>query len=135
MVQALYQWQLTGHNIGQIDAQFREEHAGAKTDMDYFADALHGVAAHTAELEAALLPHLSRDVEEINPVERAILRLAAWELVHRLDIPYRVAINEAINLAKRFGAEQSHKLINGVLDKLARETRAAEVAADDQRQA
>ena len=128
-VQALYQWSLTQHDIGTIERQFEEEHSGSKTDMEYFGELLHQVAARLDELEAAFTPYLDRPVDELGPVERAILRMATYELAHRLDVPYRVVINEAVDLAKIFGAQDSHKYINGVLDKVAQDLRAVEIAA------
>lgn len=128
-VQALYQWQLSGQNVGEIDAQFSDEHAETKTDLAYFRELLHQVAGRVDELDGYFKEYLDRPVNELDPVERAILRLGVYELAHRLDVPYRVVINEAVELAKTFGAEQSHKYINGVLDKVAHRVRVAEIAA------
>jgi N utilization substance protein B len=125
-VQALYQWQVGGNDLNAIEAQFRAEPDNRKADFDYFHELLHQVPAHVSELDAHLTPLLDRPVPEVDPVERAILRLCSYELAHRLDIPYRVVINEGVDLAKRFGAEQGHKYINGVLDALARELRPIE---------
>lgn len=96
-------------------------------DMEYFQLLLLGVPGHLQAIDQALTPHLSRPLKEIDPIELAILRLAAYELQQRLDIPYRVVINEAIELAKTFGAEAGHKFVNGILDKLATTIRASEV--------
>jgi N utilization substance protein B len=98
-------------------------------DLEYFEDLLQGVEAHVGELDAALVPYVDREVEQIDPIERAALRLAAYELKYRLDVPYRVVINEAIEVTKRFGADHGHSYVNGVLDKLAGELRAAEKGA------
>ena len=95
-------------------------------DLEYFEDLVRGVEAHRAELDAGLKPFLDREIEQVDPIERATLRLGAYELKHRPDVPYRVVLNEAVELAKRFGAEHGHTYVNGVLDKLAREWRAAE---------
>jgi N utilization substance protein B len=95
-------------------------------DLDYFEDLLHGVEHHVDELDILLRPHLDREVGEVDPIERAALRLAAYELKHRLDVPYRVVINEAIEVTKRFGADHGHSYVNGVLDKVAAELRTAE---------
>ncbi len=95
-------------------------------DLDYFEDLLRGVNAHVAELDAGLAPFIDREVAQVDPIERAALRLAAYELRYRIDVPYRVVINEAIEVTKRFGAEHGHTYINGVLDKLAAQWRDAE---------
>ncbi|RMH40800.1 MAG: transcription antitermination factor NusB [Gammaproteobacteria bacterium] len=128
-VQALYQWQLAGENIGEIEQQFLEDNGDTNFDRDYFHQLLHGIPAKLDEIDAALTPHMTRAIESVDPVERAILRLACWELLARPDIPYRVVINEAIELAKTFGATDGHKFVNGVLDKAAGKLRAIEVSA------
>ncbi len=128
-VQALYQWQLTQQPIGAIEEQFRQEQGGSKADMDYFRELLFGVAKGLDELDPALQDCLSRPLAEVDPVERAVLRLAAYELFQRPDIPFRVVINEALDLSKRFGAVESHRFVNGVLDKLAQQARPLEVKA------
>lgn len=128
-LQALYAWELSGSSIASVIDQFRHEQDMEVADLEYFEDLLHGVGAHVAELDAALRPHLDREVEEVDPIERAVLRMAAYELGHRLDVPYRVVINEAIEVTKRFGADHGHSYVNGVLDKLAGDLRAAEKRA------
>ncbi len=128
-LQALYQWQLTGQNLSDIEAQFLQEEDMAKTDLDYFKELLHQIPNHITELEAHCLPHVSRPMEQVDPVERAALLIGLYELQYRLDVPYRVAINEAVELAKSFGAEQGHKFVNGLLDKVAKQLRAAEFKA------
>lgn len=126
-MQALYQWQLTAQPPQEIHNQFREDQNVERADLEYFRELLYAVVEGCAGLDAALAPHLTqRAVEEVDPVERAILRLAAYELLHRIDVPYRVVVNEAVELAKKFGAAGSHKFVNGVLDKLARDSRALE---------
>lgn len=126
-VQALYQWQLTQQNVSDIDAQFVTEHDIKKVDIPYFQELLHQIPAHITELDTHYAVFLDRPVHALDPVECAILRISVYELVHRLDIPYRVVINEGVDMAKVFGAEQSHKYINGVLDKVARKLRATEM--------
>ena len=126
-VQALYQWQMTGQNISDIDNQFLAEQDLNSFEVPYFKDLLHGVPAHLTELDEQLRPCLDRAIDSVDPVERAILRLGAFELAHHPEVPYRVVINEAVDLAKVFGAEQGHKYVNGVLDKLARTVRPAEI--------
>lgn len=128
-MQALYQWQIGGQDLADIEAQFLADQDMEGCDLDYFRELLHKTPAHLDVLDAAISPHLDRSVEQVDPVERAILRLGAYELKFRIDIPYRVAINEAVELAKRFGAEQSHRYINGVLDKVAQDLRKVEVEA------
>ena len=128
-LQALYQWQMTGQNLGDIETQFLQEEDMAKTDLDYFKELLHQIPKHITDLEAHCLPHVTRPMEQIDPVERAALLIGLYELQFRLDVPYRVAINEAVELAKTFGAEQGHKFVNGLLDKVAKQLRAAEFNA------
>ena len=125
-LQALYQWQMTGQNLSDIERQFLDEEDMAKTDLDYFKELLHSAPAHLTELEAHCLPHVSRPLDQVDPVERAALLIGLYELQYRLDVPYRVAINEAVELAKTFGAEQGHKFVNGLLDKVAKELRPTE---------
>jgi N utilization substance protein B len=125
-LQALYAWQLSGSHMNAVIEQFRHEQDMEVADLEYFEDLLHGVEQHVAELDASLRPYLDREVAEVDPIERASLRLAAYELKHRPDVPYRVVINEAIEVTKRFGADHGHSYVNGVLDKLAAELRSAE---------
>lgn len=127
--QALYQWQMTSDGLSGIEAQFRTDNDMRKTDVAYFHEILHGVPAYIEELDAAIRPFLDRDLNELDQVERAILRLSTYELLKRMDVPYRVVINEGIELAKTFGATESHKYVNGVLDKVAQRARYAEVNA------
>ncbi|HEX6612744.1 MAG TPA: transcription antitermination factor NusB [Rhodanobacteraceae bacterium] len=125
-LQAVYAWQMSGSTVRSVIEQFRHEQDMQVADLEYFEDLVRGVDAHRAELDAGLAPFLDRDIEQVDPIERATLRLGAYELKHRPDVPYRVVLNEAIELAKRFGADQGHTYVNGVLDKLAREWREAE---------
>lgn len=118
-VQALYSWQLSKNDIADVELQFLSEQDVKDVDITYFRELLSGVAVHAASLDALMAPFLSRQLEELGQVERAILRIAMFELSKRDDVPYKVAINEAIELAKTFGAEDSHKFVNGVLDKAA----------------
>jgi transcription antitermination protein NusB len=128
-VQAIYQWQLTGCDLSEIERQFVEEHGLGKGELPYFQDLLHNVPKVLGAIDAALAEFTSRPVAQIDPVERAILRISTYELLQRPEIPYRVVVNEGINLAKEFGATQSHKFVNGLLDKIARKHRAVELAA------
>ena len=128
-MQALYQWHMAGQSLNEIEAQFRVDNDFSGVDGAYFHDILTGVARQKTELDASFAPFLSIPLEELDPVELAILRLSAWELTSRIDVPYKVVINEGIELAKVFGATDGHKFVNGVLDKLAPVLRAAEVKA------
>jgi N utilization substance protein B len=118
-VQALYSWQLSKNDIADVELQFLSEQDVKDVDIAYFRELLSGVAVNAASLDALMAPVLSRQLEELGQVERAVLRIALFELSKRHDVPYKVAINEAIELAKTFGAEDSHKFVNGVLDKVA----------------
>jgi transcription antitermination protein NusB len=128
-LQALYQWQMTGQAVDVVESQFMEDEALAATDVTLFIHLLRGVPAHLEQLDTALAGLLDRPVERVDPVERAVLRIGAYELMEHRHIPYRVIINEAVELAKIFGAEQGHRYVNGVLDKLAKQLRGDEVAA------
>jgi N utilization substance protein B len=125
-LQALYAWQLSGSHMTAVIEQFRHEQDMEVADLAYFEDLLQGVEKHVDALDASLRPHIDREVSQIDPIERAVLRLAAYELKYRPDVPYRVVINEAIEVTKRFGADHGHSYVNGVLDKLAAELRAVE---------
>jgi len=122
-LQGLYEWQLSGNAAHEIEARYRVENAMHKVDLDYFHELLHRIPAESEALDALFTPHLDRAFASLDPVELATLRIGTYELKHRVDVPYRVVINEGIELAKTFGASESHKYINGVLDKLAAELR------------
>lgn len=126
VLQGLYEWLVAGAEPRGIAKSIEEGSRWAKLDQSYFAALWDGVHEHAAGLQTAVEPHLDRPWPEVSPVERAILLLGAFELTHRPDIPYRVAINEAVELAKSFGGTDGHKFVNGVLDKFALATRAAE---------
>ena len=128
-LQAVYAWQVSGGSVRDVIAQFAHEQAREIADLAYFEDLVRGVVAGSAELDAALAAHLDREVAQVDQIERAVLRIATYELLHRLDVPYRVVLNEAIDTTKRFGSEHGHAYVNGVLDKAAAEWRAPEVAA------
>jgi N utilization substance protein B len=116
-LQAIYSWQVSGNPMGDIEQQMLLESNVAKVDVDYFKDLIQGVASQTDKLDDIIRPHLDRPFKDIDMVEKAVCRLGAYELKFRLDVPVKVAINEAIELAKIYGAEDSHKFVNGVLDK------------------
>lgn len=117
-VQAIYSWQLSGNSIADVEVEFLSEQDMSDVDVTYFRELLNGVSTHVLELDKKMAPYLSRQLGELSQVEKAVLRLAMFELCYRDDVPYKVAINEAIELAKVFGAEESHKFINGALDKV-----------------
>ena len=125
-LQALYAWQLSGSRIDSVIQQFQHEQDMEVADLDYFEDLLHGVERNLAAIDESLKPYVDREIEQIDPIERAALRMAAYELKYRPDVPYRVIINEAIEVTKRFGADHGHSYVNGVLDKLAAQLRSAE---------
>ncbi len=137
-LQALYQWDITGQSLADIEQQFMEADEPDREDDEpimkgvesgYFKALLHEIPAGLQELDQLTSPLLDRPITQLDPVERTILRIGAYELKQRVDIPYRVVINEAVELAKLFGAEQGHKYINGILDKLAQSVREIEVKA------
>ena len=128
-LQAVYAWQMSGGDANGVIAQFAHEQAHEVADIEYFDDLVRGVIRHGRELDAALAGFIDRTVEEVDQIERAALRIAAYELLHRPDIPYRVVINEAIDSTKRFGSEHGHTYVNGVLDRAAAAWRAVEVGA------
>ncbi|PTS85983.1 transcription antitermination factor NusB [Pseudomonas sp. HMWF032] len=129
-MQALYSWHMAGQSLNEIEAQFRVDNDFSTVDGAYFHEILHGVPRQKPEIDGAFESLLDRPLEEIDPVELSILRLSTYELKNRIDIPYRVVINEGIELAKVFGATDGHKFVNGVLDKLAPRLRADEVRAN-----
>ena len=125
-LQATYAWQIARNPMASVMAQFEHEQEMEIADLEYFKDLLTGLERNRAEIDLKLRAFLDREVEAVDPIERAVLRLASYELLYRPDVPYRVVINEAIEIAKRFGADFGHTYINGVLDKAAAEWRAAE---------
>lgn len=128
-LQALYQWQMTATDAAELIAQFEADRDMFRgTDRAYFEELIHQVTSRVEAIDQAYLPSLGEDRKqtEIDPVEKAALRIATYELAHRLDVPFKVVINEAVALTKKFGADQSHSFVNGVLDKVARHLRAVE---------
>lgn len=128
-MQAIYQWQMADTSRGDLLAQYRAEPGMLKCDSEYFADLLEGVLTHEEALEKLFDGVIDRPFEQLDPIERAILLLGAYELRDHPEIPYRVVINEAVELAKRYGANESHKYINGVMDRQAKKLRAVEIKA------
>ena len=129
-LQALYQWYVTGADHLRIEKEFRKDNDFSHTDTDFFQAILRGVVHDSEALDALFEPSLDRDLDDLDPIEHSLLRMGAYELRDRLDVPYKVVINEAVSLAKKFGASESHKYINGVLDKLSRDLRKIERVSD-----
>jgi N utilization substance protein B len=129
-VQALYQWQLTQKDPTMIAGELAESEAFDKSDVGYFRTLLNGAIDHSKELEEMIAPSLDRKFTELSPVERGILLLAGYELLRELEVPYRVVINEAVELAKTYGGTDGYKFVNGVLDKLAPRLREVEVRSE-----
>lgn len=119
-VQAIYSWQVSKNDLADVETSFIAEQDMKGVDAKYFRELLNGVVKNTADLDEKMVPYLTeRSVEELGQIELAILRIAIYELMKRQDVPYKVVINEAIDLTKTFGAADSHKFVNGVLDKIA----------------
>lgn len=127
-LQAVYSWQMSNNPVEQIELSIATSNNMEKVDMAYFQELLRAVVNDTESLDISIKPYLGRLPEELDLVEKAILRLASYELTARIDVPYKVVINEAIELAKSFGAEESHKFINGVLDKAVKTLRKHELS-------
>ncbi len=128
-MQGVYQWRLSGADAAQIEQRMQDEKNLGRYDAELFSGLLRGVLAQHAELETALAPHLDRALDELSPVELSILLLGAYELKSQPQTPYRVVINEAVELAKTYGGTDGHKFVNGVLDKLAPDLRPLEAKA------
>ncbi|WP_420538602.1 transcription antitermination factor NusB [Methylibium petroleiphilum] len=128
-LQGLYQWLVSGSDAGVIEAHMRELDGFKQADAAHFDALLHGCVAEAAALDAVLARHVDRKTTELSPIEHGVLMIGAYELKHCIDIPYRVAINEAVELAKSFGGTDGHKYVNGVLDKAAADLRPLEVQA------
>ncbi|MFD2168211.1 transcription antitermination factor NusB [Thalassotalea euphylliae] len=122
-VQAVYSWQISDNEIADVEAHFLTENAKRRFDIEYFQQLFRGVTAKLSKLDDMISPHVERPLDDIDHVEKAILRTAVYELSDCGDVPYRVIINEAIELAKAFAADDSHKFVNGVLDKLVKDLR------------
>jgi len=126
LLQALYQWQMTGADPGEIIVQFVEGRDMAGADVEYFRELMRAITGDADAIDAEIAPLLQRSIGLIDPVERAILRIAGHELRDRLEVPARVVIDEAIELARRYGASEGHRFINGVIDRLAHRLRVHE---------
>ncbi|NTV95404.1 MAG: transcription antitermination factor NusB [Thiobacillus sp.] len=128
-LRALYQWRLTGDDLARLLVQAEEAEEYADANVEFLKVLLEGVLAEAEALNQALAAHLDRPVDQLSPIEHGILLIGAYELSHSLDVPYKVAINEAVNLAKAYGGTDGHKYVNGVLDKLAKDVRRIEIEA------
>lgn len=126
VLQALYQQQLSDEVATNIQSEFLSDNDTAKFDVEYFNEVFLGVIAERPVIDEAISAHTSREFDQISPIECAILRLSTFEMMHRLDIPYKVVINEALELAKQYGATDGYKFVNGILDKIAKEHRQLE---------
>ena len=125
-MQALYEWSISGNPMYEIEARYRIENAMHKVDLDYFHELIHEIAKESDNIDDIFMPYLDRKFHELDHVERAILRIGVYELLKRLDVPYKVVINEGIELAKDFGATDSHRYVNGILDEVAKQHRKIE---------
>ena len=122
-LQALYQWHLTGQEVGEILEQFREEQDFSNVDTELFATLVRKVSKDQADIDEKVEPFLDRPIKQLDVIEHVILSIGTYELVYSIEVPHQVVIDEAVNLAKQFGAEQGHSFINGVLDKAAKQLR------------
>ncbi|MFL2530473.1 MAG: transcription antitermination factor NusB [Porticoccaceae bacterium] len=130
LVQALYSWELGGTDLQTIEVNFHLENDMSKIDTDLFKKVLYEVPENLAKIDEAYQPYLDREQDQLDPVSRAVLRIATYELLFSIEVPYKVAINEGVNLAKTFGPTDAYKFINGVLDRVAAQARAVEIAAN-----
>jgi N utilization substance protein B len=128
-LQGIYQWRMAGSDVSQIEQTTRSEKSLGRYDVEYFSQLLRGAVAQHEALAVQITPHLDRALNELSPIEFSVLLLGAFELVNQPEIPYRVIINEGVELAKTFGGSDGHKFVNGVLDKMAAQLRAVEVNA------
>ena len=133
LIQALYSWDVGGTELVDIEAEFHTDNDMSKVDTALFHTILFGVPKNLAQIDGTYSSYLDRENKQLDPVSRAVLRLSSYEMVFSIDVPYKVVINEGVNLAKTYGPTDAYKFINGVLDKVAIEHRAAEVAANKRR--
>jgi N utilization substance protein B len=130
LVQALYSWELGGIDLQTIEVNFHLENDMSKIDTGLFKKVLYEVPENLAKIDEAYQPYIDREQDQLDPVSRAVLRIATYELLFSIEVPYKVAINEGVNLAKTFGPTDAYKFINGVLDRVAAQARAVEIAAN-----
>jgi len=133
LIQALYSWDVGGTDLVDIEAEFHTDNDMSKVDTALFHTILFGIPKNLAQIDGTYSSYLDRENKQLDPVSRAVLRLSSYEMVFSIDVPYKVVINEGVNLAKTYGPTDAYKFINGVLDKVAIEHRAAEVAANKRR--
>jgi transcription antitermination protein NusB len=126
-LQALYQWQMAGANMHDIESEFFRYHIDKPLDKAYFNELIYGILEEKSSIDDTMQPFLGRPLNELDPIELAVLRVATYELLKRPDVPYRVIINEALELTKKFGSVEGHKFVNGVLDRIARKIRSVEI--------
>lgn len=126
-LQALYQWQLAGGNLNDIEVEFHQHGNMQEVDTAYFHELLHQIPSQLSTIDQCITAYLDRPMNELNPVELIAMRIATYELMHRLEIPLRVVLNEALELTKTFGAEEGYKYVNGVLDKICQQLRSTEI--------
>ena len=123
----MYQWQMAHTPIEDLEVEFMQYHIDKPLDTPYFKELIYGIPQHKEEIDKEMEAFLGRPLHEIDPVELAVLRLAIYELLKRPDVPYRVIINEALTLSKKFGSIEGHKFVNGVLDRVAKKNRTIEI--------
>lgn len=126
-LQAMYQWQISDIPLHDVEHEFVNYRIDKQIDMDYFKELIHGIPKQLTEINAAMHPFLGRSISDIDPIELAVIRISIYELLHRPDVPYRVIINEALELTKKFGSIEGYKFVNGILDKIARQARSLEI--------
>jgi len=129
-LQALYQWQLSGTPIEEIEVQFIKYHVTKKVDLEYFKEIILGVVKTQHEIDNYISKFIERSIHEVDPIELSVLRIATYEFLKRLDVPYKVIINEGLELVKKFGSIEGYKFINSVLDRIARQLRAHEITPE-----
>lgn len=127
VLQALYQWQFSNTDLTEIEIEFHNHHNMEKVDKEYFHELLHQIPAKLDEIDQLYQPFLSKNQSQLTPIELTALRIGSYELAHRLDVPYRVVVNEAVELTKVFGTVEGYRFVNGVLDKVARQLRSNEI--------
>lgn len=132
-LQALYQWHISESNLKEIELEFHCYNNMKKVDTTYFHELLHRIPEKLSEVDGLFSAYLDRPIAELNPIELTVLRIASYELAFRLDVPYRVVLNEALELTKTFGAEEGYKYVNGVLDKVCRQLRGKEISGERSR--
>lgn len=129
-LQALYQWQMAGADLHEIEAQFHVAKNMDKVDAGFFSSLLHGIPENLSKIDETMRPFLDREIKDLNQIELVVLRLGTYELLFNVQIPYKIVLDEAINLSKSFGSQDGHRYVNGVLNQVARQVRAIEIQAD-----